>query len=266
MSVPSHRIFPYLLPHSLEPLSPLLDPLRNIAPDVNASPNPSIWQTKPDKGSNTAVGHWTSEEHQRFLDALDLYGKDWKLIQKYIGTRSIAQTRSHAQKYFNKVREKSEGRAGVHRSRRRRRTSVGAGRGKRERPRKTKPEYQREYSVVTELETNSYFNNLEERIFEKVNHVNIESFSVERQEFLPEHIDPLDLDFAMLPRLSNLMHAECESDFRGRLPWDMEVAADYFPKLLLPEETDVLFPADEKDFTDYMSVQTPQSFARLFNT
>ena len=32
--------------------------------------------------------------------ALRLYGKDWKKVEKYIGTRSGAQIRSHAQKFF----------------------------------------------------------------------------------------------------------------------------------------------------------------------
>ena len=32
-----------------------------------------------------------------------LYGKDWNLIQTYIGSRSSAQIRSHAQKYFSKL-------------------------------------------------------------------------------------------------------------------------------------------------------------------
>ena len=32
-----------------------------------------------------------------------MYGKNWNLVHKYVGTRSSAQTRSHAQKYFNKL-------------------------------------------------------------------------------------------------------------------------------------------------------------------
>jgi SHAQKYF class myb-like DNA-binding protein len=48
-------------------------------------------------------GRWTTEEHQRFIEALRLFGKDWHKVQDYIGTRTSAQTRSHAQKYFNKL-------------------------------------------------------------------------------------------------------------------------------------------------------------------
>jgi hypothetical protein len=32
-----------------------------------------------------------------------MYGKNWNLVHKYVGSRSSAQTRSHAQKYFNKL-------------------------------------------------------------------------------------------------------------------------------------------------------------------
>lgn len=52
---------------------------------------------------NGGQGRWTDEEHQRFIDAIKKYGKDWVKVQQYIGTRSTAQTRSHAQKYFGKL-------------------------------------------------------------------------------------------------------------------------------------------------------------------
>ena len=48
---------------------------------------------------------WTDEEHQRFLDALKLYDRDWKKIETYIRTKSVIQIRSHAQKYFIKMQK-----------------------------------------------------------------------------------------------------------------------------------------------------------------
>ena len=33
-------------------------------------------------------GRWTLTEHLRFLEALKLHGKNWKLIEDHIGTRT----------------------------------------------------------------------------------------------------------------------------------------------------------------------------------
>ena len=32
------------------------------------------------------------------MEAIEIYGKDWKKVQKYVGTRTSTQARSHAQK------------------------------------------------------------------------------------------------------------------------------------------------------------------------
>ena len=53
-----------------------------------------------------ATGRWTREEHFRFLEALKLFGKEWKHVQKHVGTRSSTQARSHAQKFFSKLDKK----------------------------------------------------------------------------------------------------------------------------------------------------------------
>ena len=35
-----------------------------------------------------ATGRWTRDEHYRFLEALKMYGKEWKKVQSHVGTRS----------------------------------------------------------------------------------------------------------------------------------------------------------------------------------
>ena len=54
------------------------------------------------------TGRWTKEEHESFLRALQMYGKEWKKVAAKVKTRTVVQTRTHAQKYFQKLQKAME--------------------------------------------------------------------------------------------------------------------------------------------------------------
>ena len=58
------------------------------------------------KPTNTLTGRWTKDEHEKFLDGIRIYGKEWKKIASMIDTRTVVQIRTHAQKYFQKLAKK----------------------------------------------------------------------------------------------------------------------------------------------------------------
>ena len=56
------------------------------------------------KKKNIKEGRWTKEENKKFIEAVIENGKKWKIIQKYVESRTCAQTRSHAQKFLLKLK------------------------------------------------------------------------------------------------------------------------------------------------------------------
>ncbi|GLE02310.1 hypothetical protein PINS_up011148 [Pythium insidiosum] len=53
---------------------------------------------------------WTSEEHERFLEALQLYPSGpWEAIAEHVGTKNSRQTMTHAQKYRQKFERRQRG-------------------------------------------------------------------------------------------------------------------------------------------------------------
>lgn len=68
---------------------------------------------KPRRTKNTlkegqTIGRWTKEEHQSFLRGFHTYGREWKKVASHIPTRTSAQVRSHAQKYFTKLQKEED--------------------------------------------------------------------------------------------------------------------------------------------------------------
>ncbi|VAI68497.1 unnamed protein product [Triticum turgidum subsp. durum] len=52
---------------------------------------------------------WTDPEHDKFIEALLLFDRDWRKIEAFVGSKTVIQIRSHAQKYFLKVQKNGTG-------------------------------------------------------------------------------------------------------------------------------------------------------------
>ncbi|KAK9181866.1 hypothetical protein WN944_025007 [Citrus x changshan-huyou] len=71
---------------------------------VSTSEDPSKKIRKPYTITKSRES-WTEPEHDKFLEALQLFDRDWKKIEAFIGSKTVIQIRSHAQKYFLKVQK-----------------------------------------------------------------------------------------------------------------------------------------------------------------
>ena len=81
---------------------------------------PPAARAKPPKTkAKTNEGRWTDEEHRKFLEAyeamvaVDPARRRWPNVAAAVGTRSTTQCRSHAQKYFKKLRRAAKKRRAV---------------------------------------------------------------------------------------------------------------------------------------------------------
>ena len=72
--------------------------------EIKSIKTPNKNNSHKEKKCSLNEGRWSFEEHIKFIEALVDYGKNWKDVQKYVGTRSPAQARSHAQKFLLKLK------------------------------------------------------------------------------------------------------------------------------------------------------------------
>jgi len=89
-------------------------PMQMCTSNTSAShhqiPDKSLQNTSVSTSSNIhlmrkspSAGRWSRDEHEAFLDGLKIFGREWKKVATKIPTRTSAQIRSHAQKYFSKL-------------------------------------------------------------------------------------------------------------------------------------------------------------------
>ena len=106
-----------------------------------------------------ATGRWTKKEHAAFTQALDKYGREWKKIAAAVGTRTVVQVRTHAQKYFQKL-VKEGGDVDVYFGNPAGGTNVGTSDTKRSRPQgetKATPSSQTKSKTTSDSEDDYYY-------------------------------------------------------------------------------------------------------------
>ena len=62
---------------------------------------------------NQKEGRWTLKEHIIFLQSLEKYGTNWLKISEKFSTRIYSQIRSHAQKFYRKLKEYKDTELGI---------------------------------------------------------------------------------------------------------------------------------------------------------
>ena len=76
--------------------------------------NPKFYPFRVYNYFNPAItGRWKFKEHIQFLEGLDKYGVNWKKICPLIKTRTSDQIRSHAQKFFLKLKQVKDEQLGI---------------------------------------------------------------------------------------------------------------------------------------------------------
>jgi len=98
-------------PSSPIPPSSAYQPNAAVRPQLageNTNPSPPRRRKTTSLSPKCSLGRWTREEHDQFLEGMKIHGREWKKVATGIRTRTSAQIRSHAQKYFNKLSREHE--------------------------------------------------------------------------------------------------------------------------------------------------------------
>eukprot|EP00941_MAST-03F_sp_MAST-3F-sp1_P006331 g6331.t1 len=83
---------------------PKAKPKENVTEASNVATTGAATDPATGKKVRKKPRKWTDEEEKLFLEALDLYGRDWKSCVKHMGnTRTTQGFTSHAQKHFIKL-------------------------------------------------------------------------------------------------------------------------------------------------------------------
>lgn len=82
---------------------------RTSPPNVIACASPAnvIARTSKWIQDTENLGRWNKIEHDAFLSGFELYGKNWNQVAAHVKTRTVIQTRTHAQKYFAMKHQKA---------------------------------------------------------------------------------------------------------------------------------------------------------------
>jgi SHAQKYF class myb-like DNA-binding protein len=81
---------------------------QNIESPLSEKSSPPLTKPRYGKSAKKTTGRWTKEEHLKFVEGLKKYGKNWKQVEEFVGTRNGTQIRSHAQKFFLRLERETD--------------------------------------------------------------------------------------------------------------------------------------------------------------
>eukprot|EP01080_Neovahlkampfia_damariscottae_P011617 gene11617-4859_t len=92
---------------SSKSLSPTISSLNNLkfnlTTDLHIYEKSKRGLTKKEDKVNYSTGAWSPDEHDRFVQGYQKYGRNWsKIAKEFVKTRSRTQVTSYAQKFLNK--------------------------------------------------------------------------------------------------------------------------------------------------------------------